>query len=202
MMAGRRSAASGASLAETAVALAVISLAAAIGFTGYREMASRAPLRAAARELSAEFYALRFQAVAENRAYGLWFRENTGGWSWQRVRDGNGNGLRTAELRRGVDETLTVSFTPQDSRGTAFLGFVPGGPFPGVPPRRRRLLPGPDPVRFGSTDVISFRGNGHASSGTVYLTDGQERMLAVVLYGRTGRVRVWAFDRRKGEWRS
>lgn len=202
MRTGRRSAAAGATLAETAVALAVISLVAAIGFSGYRELASRAPLRAAAREISTEFYALRFQAVAENRAYGLWFRQNAGGWSWQRVRDGNGNGLRTAELRGGVDETLTTSFVPQDKRGTAFLGFVPGGPFPGVPPRRRRLLPGPDPVRFGSSNIVSFRGNGHASSGTLYLTDGQERMLAVVLYGRTGRVRVWQFDRRKGVWKS
>jgi len=198
---GRRTSGPGFTLPEALVALAIVGLAAGVGAPVYLEWAGRAPLAAAARELTAEYGAMRFRAVAQNRAQGLWFRRLQEGWGFQRVRDGNGNGLRVAELRSGVDEILDAVRFPQDRRGRATYGFVEGGPFPGVPPRAEPLVPSDDPIRFGRSDIVSFKGNGHASSGTVYLTDGRERMWAVVLYGRSGRVRAFRYDRREGRWK-
>ena len=56
-------------------------------------------------------------------------------------------------------------------------------------------------MRFGRSDLISFGPLGTASGGTLYLTDSRHRLYAVVLYGRTARVRVWRYDTREGRWK-
>jgi hypothetical protein len=55
-------------------------------------------------------------------------------------------------------------------------------------------------VRFGASDIITFTPIGTASSGTLYVTDGHDTVYAVVLYGRTGRIRSFRYDRALGAW--
>ena len=71
---------------------------------------------------------------------------------------------------------------------------------PEVPPGSASLLPGGDPVRFGRSDIITFTPHGTSSSGTLYVSDGHSTVTAVVVYGGTGRLRLWRFDRDRWQW--
>ncbi len=71
---------------------------------------------------------------------------------------------------------------------------------PAIPPRRGTVAPGDDPVRFGRSDTITFTPRGTASSGTLFISDGRSLVVAVVLYGHTGRVRTWRYLRDGGGW--
>ena len=84
------------------------------------------------------------------------------------------------------------------------IGSVrPGFPFDAV----RELPPGSgwlgnlqDPVKFGRSNIVSFSPLGRSSSGTLYLTDGVDRLYAVVLYGPSTRIRVWRYRRTDQRW--
>ncbi|NIM01081.1 MAG: hypothetical protein GTN89_09270 [Acidobacteria bacterium] len=155
---------------------------------------------AAAREFAVLFQALRWRSVSENRHVGLFFEPAGETWRWWEVADGNGNGLRTAEVRDGVDFKTSGPHRVSTAHRGVRLGFPPGGAIPPIPPDRG-VLGGVDPVRFGRADLISFSPRGRASSGTLYLTDGQHRLYGVRLFGVGMRVRVWRWDEREMQWR-
>ena len=56
-------------------------------------------------------------------------------------------------------------------------------------------------MRFGRSDLIAFAPTGRASTGTLYLTDRGESMAAIVVFGATGRLRVWQFRTRSASWK-
>jgi hypothetical protein len=116
------------------------------------------------------------------------------------VADGNGNGLRTSEITRGIDPVLTPDETLEHQVSHVTLGFPPVGSFPEAPPGTEMLRAGDDPVRFGSSDLVSFGPVGSASSGTLYVTDGQRGLFAVVLFGPTARLRVWRWLPEERRW--
>jgi hypothetical protein len=131
----------------------------------------------------------------------LIFSRDGRGWSWYEVEDGNGNGLRTREIRRGTDRTLSGPHRMEDHDSRIKLGFPPGGPFPKIPPGTGWIDGTDDPIRFGRSDLVSFTPLGTGSSGTLYVTDGARQLLGVVLFGPTCRVRVWRFDWEERRWR-
>ena len=116
------------------------------------------------------------------------------------VEDGNGNGLRTAEVRRGVDPTVSGPHHLQDQVEDVRLGFPPGGPFPRIPPRTGNIVDTDDPVQFGRSDIVAFSPLGRSSSGTLYVTDGRRGLFAIVLFGPATRARVWRYDSVGGKW--
>jgi len=155
---------------------------------------------AAARAVATSFSAERWRSVARARSGGFQFTASPGGWIWREVDDGNGNGLRTAEIRSGDDPPRTeFRALSRDVPGASF-GIPPGGPYPEAPPGTDTLRRGDDPVRFGRSELVSFSPDGSASSGTVYVTDGKTGLCAVVLFGATARVRVWTWDARSRRW--
>jgi prepilin-type N-terminal cleavage/methylation domain-containing protein len=156
---------------------------------------------AGARELAMTLHALRWKSVAHNRNHGLLFDRSGDGWVWFEVRDGNGNGLRSAELRAGIDDTISGPHRLEDRDPLIGLGFPPAARLPNIPPRSGAIGALHDPVKFGRSDLVSFSPLGSASSGTIYLTDGRHMLYAVVLFGPTARVRVWRLDLREGQWK-
>src|SRR5258706_3444284 len=134
---------------------------------------------AGARTMATLLSAQRWKSVAGHRVRGLQFRRDASGWTWREVADGNGNGLRTADILRGIDPVLS----PDDALGRQVqdvtLGFPPGGPYPEAPPGTQTLGVGDDPVRFGRSTLVSFSPVGSASSGTLYVTDGRRGLFAV-----------------------
>src|SRR6185295_14772541 len=94
---------------------------------------------------------------------------------WYEVRDDNGNGLRVAEVKKGVDATLSGPHRLEDSVERVTLGFPPIGSIPKIPPDSGTIAGLEDPIRIGSTDLLTFSPLGTASSGTLYVTDGRMR---------------------------
>lgn len=182
--------------------LAVAGIMAAAVLPAAGELMHSAFTGSVARALAADLSALRWKATSRQRYHGLFFERDAGGiWSWVEVMDGNGNGLRTSEIRSGVDPAVGELRRLEDEPGSVTLGFPGSGPFPAIPPASGAIGRTDDPVKFGPADIISFGPRGTASSGTVYLTDHRSELLGVRVYGPTGRIRVWRWHREVGEWR-
>lgn len=191
----------GMTLIELAAVLALVTIASLLFVPSAMNMIAGAKAAAGAREMAMTLHALRWKSVAANRSHGLYFVRDERGWHWFVVHDGNGNGLRTAEVRGGIDPTLSGPHRLEESVDGIHLGFPPAQPLPRIPPRSGSIADPTDPVKFGRSNLVSFSPLGTASSGTLYLTDGRYGLRGVVLFGPTARVRVWRFDTREGLWK-
>ena len=80
------------------------------------------------------------------------------------------------------------------------LGFPPGGPFPELPPGQGLIDELDDPIRIGNSELLSFSPLGSSSGGKLFVTDQRSRLYAVVLYGNTGKIRVWRYEARTQQW--
>ena len=184
------------SIVTLALAGILVSWAAAIA----GRVVADAHTAAAAREFAVLFQALRWKSVNENRNVGLFFEQSAGAWHWFEVGDGNGNGLRSAEVRNGTDVKRSGPHRLETTHRGVRLGFPTGQTVPDIPPRTG-VLGGTDPIRFGRSDLISFSPRGRSSSGTLFVTDGRHRLFGVRLYGAATRIRVWRWDDREMQWR-
>ncbi len=154
---------------------------------------------AAAREIAVTLQALRWRSVATGTSHGLSFGVDATGWSYRIVRDGNGNGLRTAEIGSGVDPALTTVVRLEHRLAPVRFGLPASSSIPEIPPRPGTIPDRSDPVAFGRSNLVSFSPLGTSSSGTLYVTDGRE-LCGIVLFGPTARLRVWRYDGRSRTW--
>jgi len=159
---------------------------------------SRERLHAAALETAIQFRSLRQRAVAEGSSFGLRYVAAGGRWSFSLYRDGNGNGIRTLDILSGKDRLLGGPEDPGNRYEGIRIG-LPAVTVPQIPPASGPIPAPADPVKFGSSHIVSFSPGGSVSGGTLYLTDGT-RVSAVVVYGPTGRIHLARYDPRQG-WR-
>jgi Type II transport protein GspH len=156
-------------------------------------------VRSAAYDAATALYRARAYAIARNVHVGVKFRRNGNRYEWALYRDGNGNGVRTAEIARGVDKPLPV-YVPWARRDV--LPSILADcrvPDPGNP---GSYLDHPeDPIRFGVSDICSFSPAGESSPGSIYLSDGRNRMAVVRVLGRTAKIRVLYWRRGDRAWR-
>jgi prepilin-type N-terminal cleavage/methylation domain-containing protein len=190
----------GYTLAELLAVLAIVAMAVAVALPAAAMLRNGGRAAAGAREMATILAAARWKSVTAHRVRGLQFRKVGSGWSWREVEDGNGNGLRSAEIARGIDRVLTADATLEHDIADVRLGFPPGGTYPEAPPGTETLGPSDDPVRFGRSDLVSFSPLGSASSGTIYVTDGRDALFAIVLFGPTSRLRVWRYHPLERRW--
>jgi len=183
------------------VVLALLGLMAALALPALAPLLARRSLDAAAAVLAGELARARHEAVAKNRYVGLLLGRAPGGGTFATYEDGGRKGIHAAEIASGADRLLRGPQT-LESRFPGVRFGIPGpASIPRVPPSRGRLTPGSDPIQFGPSDIVSFSPIGEASSGALYLTDRRESLRAVVLYGRTGRIRVWRWVPETQMWR-
>lgn len=151
--------------------------------------------RQAAGFLAASFRAAQQSAVSTGRATAVVFDPSAAGWTLRMCRDGNGNGIRRAEITAGIDP-------------------CPDGPwsvavrYPGVRLSVDSSIPGPDgdppttdAVRFGKSDLASFSPVGSSTAGTVFLRSKDGVQYAVRVGNVTGRTRVLRYDPGAHQWR-
>jgi Tfp pilus assembly protein FimT len=189
----------GFSLVEALLALAILGLFLTISMPAFGAALSRARVAAAARDMASEMARLRAEAIASRRSVGLRFSMAGGRRRFAVYADGDGDGIRADDIAAGRDPLLIAARDlPSRWEGIDF-GLLEAA-IPDVPPASGVLMPGSDPVRFGSSDTISFTPWGTASSGTLYISDSRDSVFAVVLYGHTGRIRTWRFDRDLWRW--
>jgi prepilin-type N-terminal cleavage/methylation domain-containing protein len=188
----------GFSLVEALIGLAILGILLAFTVPLLAETVARERLHAASLEMALQLRALRQRAVSEGCCLGLRFVAAGSSWSYTLYRDGNGNGIRTADILSGRDRRIEGP----DDPATRFEGIrigLPETPVPQIPPGSGSIASPGDPVKFGNTNLVSFSPSGSVSGGTLYLTDGT-RVAAVVVYGPTGRIRLHRYDSENG-WR-
>ena len=198
----RRSGETGLSLVEAFVAAGVLAGFAAVSCLTLQRAIHRFEAPCAARRALSDLRLRRAQAVARARSVAVVFRRAGGAWVVAIHEDGDGDGVRADDMRRGIDACVDGPEVFDRRYGSARPGFLPGlVDLRSPPPSSEPLGPLEDPVRFGTTDVVSCGPRGGMTSGTLYLTDGRERQLALVVYGPTGRLRLWEYDRKTRTWR-
>jgi len=192
--------AGGFSLTELLVTLALAGLFMVAAAPALGGALSRGRVAAAARDLAGEFARLRSTAIVSHRRVGLRLTWSGGRYYYGEYVDGDDDGIRSDDIAAGRDLLVgTLRDLPSRYSGIDF-GLL-GDAVPAIPPRRGVLAPHDDPVRFGRSDIVTFTPLGTASSGTLYISDGRKSLVAVVLYGHTGRIRLWRFDRSSWTWR-
>jgi Tfp pilus assembly protein FimT len=160
---------------------------------------SRGRVLAAARELGQEMARLRSEAIASRRDVAMRLVWSEGRYVYAFYADGDGDGVRADDIASGRDPALG---SPRDLR-SRYDGVdfgVLDEAIPEIPPASGVLPPGSDPVQFGRSDIITFTPRGTSSSGTLYVSDGSGAAAAVVLYGGTGRIRIWRFNSDHRVW--
>lgn len=193
---------SGFTLVELIVTLSLVLAAAMIGAPPLLEISGDLRLHLAAEELAGALRLARSWAVRHDANVAVKFRTAADGTvTFTLYRDGNGNGVLNREIDSGVDpqveppRRLTAL-----GRGYGF-GFPPGvAPTdPGSPGHLLDRLD--DPIRFNASDLASFAPFGTSTPGSLYLTDGRKRLVAVRVSDLAGRIRVLAYDAGKRVWK-
>lgn len=188
-------------LIELAVALAVASLFFTLVAPPLLEATGDLRVRLAAFELLAALREARSLAIRTGGNVAVKFRTGEGGAvTYALYRDGDGDGVLNRDIDAGVDPEVRPARPLAHFGRTVRFGFPPGRPArdPGDLPRR---LPKGDPIRFNRSDLASFGPLGTSTPGSLYVTDGRSRLAAVRVYGRTGKVKVIAYDFDKEVWR-
>lgn len=147
----------------------------------------------AARHMAARIATIRLDAVRRAATVSLRFERRGADYAFATFLDGNGNGVRTADITQGID----TSIAPADMLRNHFPG-VTFGLLPGVPDLDGSRS-STDGVRIGSTPFLSTAPNGSCTSGTLYV-HGRRRQYAIRILGATGRVRVFAFENGTRRW--
>lgn len=190
----------GHSLVEVLLALALLGMLTTFAAPAFGDALARARAMAAAREMAGEMARLRAEAIATHRRVALRFVPVGARIVFTPYADGDGDGVGAADIAAGVDPPIGQERDLPTLFEGADFGLLDQA-IPGIPPSGTPLVPGSDPVRFGASDIVTFTPQGTATSGTLYVSDGRDTVFAVVLYGRTGRIRTWRFDRGAWRWR-
>ncbi|MFQ5719826.1 MAG: Tfp pilus assembly protein FimT/FimU, partial [Acidobacteriota bacterium] len=188
-------------LLELLAGLTILAALVALSLPALATTVARFRLESVTRRLVADMQAARWRALGGGRAAGLKLNSGSaGGFDWTLVSDGDGDGLRTADVSAGIDPAVSrTRYLDAEARGV-HLGFFPQAALRRLPPLTGWYPPGSDPLRFGSSDLLSFSPSGGATPGSLYLTDGS-RMTAIVVNGVTGRVRMFRLDQPDQRWK-
>jgi type II secretory pathway pseudopilin PulG len=192
-----RAMAAGYSLVEITFVAGLIATLAAVAVP--QTLASIDDLRtsAAARYLSLRLQRARMEAIARSSEVAIQISLTAGGYAYATYVDGNGNGVRTSDIRQGVDRQIAPPERLPDNFSGVDFGALPNLPAVdsgGTPP-------GADPIRLGGADIASFSPNGTSSSGSLYVIGGRNAQYVVRLYGQTGKTRVLRFDPGAKQWK-
>jgi len=149
---------------------------------------------AAARYVAGRLMSIRMDAVRTSSAVAFRFQQVGADYTFAPFTDGNGNGVRTADILAGVDTQIG----PSESLFEKF----PGMQFllsEGVPDADGASSGSTDGVRIGTARLLTMSPDGTATSGTLYLA-GKGGQYAVRVLGATGRVRVLSFNPGDSTW--
>jgi hypothetical protein len=151
---------------------------------------------AAARYVSTRLQRTRMEAVSRNGSAALRFTPLPDHYDFTAYVDGNRNGVLSRDIQSGVDRVIQ----PADRLGDHFAG-VDFGVSPDLPPvDPTSTAPGTDPIRLGSSDMVTFTSTGTATSGSLYVRGRRGTQYVVRVYGETGKTRVLKFNAGTGQW--
>ena len=187
---------SGTSLVELLLVLAVFAALAAMAAPATAHAIDAGRAHDAAAFVAARLRVTRQHAAFRTTTVGLVFDQVGGRWQMRVCQDGNGNGLRRADITAGTDTCREGVYDLADM-------------FPGISIAVDSSIRGPDgeagsadPVRFGTSDIASFSPEGTGTAGSLYLRSRRGRQFAVRVSNITGRTRVLEYDAAATAWRT
>jgi len=185
----------GYSLIEVMMSVTIITIVAAAAIPGVLANIDDARAYGAAWYVSTRLQRARMEAVVRSTRVGVRVVAAAGGFELTTYVDGNRNGIRTADIQQGVDRPLGLAERlPSLFRGVDF-GVAPGVPaVDGGPP------PGSDPIKLGSSNIVTFAPAGTSSAGSLYIRGVRNAQYVVRILGETGKTRVLKFDARTRRW--
>lgn len=174
----------GYSLLELLVALGILLILGSWGLPnmmGYRqEMA----LLGAAQGFRSEFMKARSIATKKNTQTAIRFEKGPGDLvMYSTYIDGNFNGVRKVDIDDGIDQRIAGPFRLDAGQSGVDVGVLPDVTAPDGGPL------GSEPIRFGSTRMLSFSPLGTGTPGTFYLRT-RSSMAGVRVTGGSARVRI------------
>ena len=137
----------------------------------------------------------RHHAVSRAAMTGVVFDRVGGRWTFRICLDGNGNGLRRADVTAGVDPCVDGPFDLEAMFGGTSVAVDPALRGPNGEPGS------PDAVRFGASDLASFSPLGSSSSGSLLVRSPNGIQFMVRVAGVTGRTRLLRYDAQARVWR-
>lgn len=174
--------AAGVTLVELLIVIFVMAVLAAASIPSMTSYLHERRLRGAAVYVRSLMRQARARAASENRYVGIVFDEVEGEPVMSVYGDGNGNGIRRADIRVGIEERLGEPYRLTDSFPGVHYGNEPDAASPNAP-----VFPG---LRIGKSKIVSFSPIGSCTPGTLFLSNDYDLVYAVVLFGTTGRVRL------------
>ncbi len=194
MSSNRACRSTGSSIIEVVVVLAVLGIVVQTVAPAFVRWRQARRLEAAAEELVLFAVGLRTAAAAAGASRGIAIDSRAGEIVWTPVADGDGDGLRRADLRAGRDVALGPPRSVSRNYPGVTAGLPPGvrTPTGGTPPT--------DGVAFGRGDLLSLSADGTATSGSLYLRNRFGDAVAIRVYGATARFSLWRRRHADGVW--
>jgi len=183
----------GFTLMEMVVALAIVLVALAIALPTLKAYSVEAHILGAGRAFKGEFRRARSIAAKTTRQTAIRFEVVDGVDYYSIYSDGGCNGIMKRDIDRGLDVRIAGPFRLDAGAPGVRVGINLG--VSAIPPDRG-ILTG-DPIRFGSSRMVSFSPLGTATPGTFYLA-GENLQAAVRVTPGSARVRLMFW--RGGRW--
>ena len=193
----------GFSLVELVVILALLAMAVLIAAPPLMSASAALRVDLATQELVGTLRQARSYAILHSTKVGVRFypEPERGRVGWALFRDGDGDGVRNADIESGTDPRLTPTRWFAHLGGRVGFGF-PADTRPRDPGDPRRFLDRlDDPIRFNQSELASFDPLGGSTPGSLYVTDGRRLLSVVRVHGRTGKLRVLRWDATEDRWR-
>jgi len=187
----------GQTLGEAMCIVALVGMFAAIGVPAFVSMNRRNAVRAAADELRGIFRSARAQAIARARNVGIKFTRDGAEWLYATYNDGDGDGIRSDDIRKNVDRLVAGPVRLAQHQNIARISLPP---VPIVDPDGDDIQPDDEPVQFNRSTICSFSPIGTSTPGSVYLTDGGGGVWCLRVYGPTARVRLLQYNAQRRKW--
>ncbi len=187
----------GTSLLELLLMVAMVAAVSAIGLGGLRHARAERAGREAARLLMYQLQAVANDARLSATDMAVTLTQPVDGVAmFQVLEDGNGNGVRVAEVAAGVDHHVGGP-RPAFTEGSARLAIAQPVP---TTDQSGTLPAGSAPVRFGIAPYISFSPRRAGASGSIYVVGPNRAHYAIRVLGSTGRLRLLCLNDTAFTW--
>ncbi len=184
----------GHTLIEMLIVIAIVMIMASVALPHLKAYSVQAHILGAGRMFKGEFLRARSIAVKKSAQTAIRFETRSDGEYYATYLDGNRNGVLSVDIRGGVDRMIAGPFRLDGKAPGVRVAILPNTP---APPPDRGTLDTSDPIRFGSSNMLSFSPLGTATPGTFYLA-GEGIQGAVRVTGGSARVRLMIC--RGGRW--